>query len=98
METLPLPMTEILRYEATSMTRIEVPATKGLKAGQLVDYPLRAQKLVALTDEKNGKVQIQTHNCVIDLSHTPNSEITNLETFKKQGDTYGIVYRGTPKS
>lgn len=98
METLPLVMTEILRYEATSMTRIEVPATAGLKAGQLVDYPLRAQKLVALTDEQDGKVQIQTHNCVIDLSHTPVGEIANLETFKKQGDTYGIVYRGTPKS
>lgn len=98
METLPLVMTEILRYEATSMTRIEVTAPANLKAGQLVDYPLRAQKLVALTDEKDGKVQIQTHNCVIDLNHTPASEIANLETFKKQGDTYGIVYRGTPKS
>lgn len=98
MEILPILTTNILRYEATSMTRIEVPATQGLKAGQLVDYPLRAQKLVALTDEQDGKVQIQTHNCVIDLSRTPASEISNLETFKKQGDTYGIVYRGTPKS
>lgn len=88
----------IVHWEATSMTRESVPATTGLKAGQLVDYPLRNQKLVALTDEYDGKVQVQPHNCVIYLDHTPTSEIDNLDTFKKQGDTYGIVYRGTPQS
>lgn len=97
-ETLPLASTAIIQWEATSMTRVLVPATTGLKAGQLVNYPLRNQKLVALTDEYEGKVQVQPHNCVIHLDHTPTSEIENLETLKTQGDTYGIVYRGTPKS
>ena len=87
----------IIQWEATSMTRTEVSATVGTKAGQLVDYPLRNQKLVALTDEHDGKVQVQPHNCVIWLDFTPTSEIDDLEAFKKQGDTYGIVYRGAPK-
>lgn len=97
-ETLPTTTGEILHYEATSMTRELVPASSGLKAGQLVEFPLRGKKLVALTDEVDGKVQVQPHNCVIYLNHTPTSEIDDLETFKKEGDAHGIVYRGTPKA
>ena len=98
METLPLSVGEILHYEATSMTRENVPASTGLKAGQLVDFALRGAKVVALTDEHEGKVQVQPHNCVIDLRHTPAAEIEDLDAFKKAGDTHGIVYRGTLKT
>lgn len=98
MEKLSATMGAILHYEATSATRESVPATIGLKAGQLVQYPLRGQKLVALTDEYNGKVEVQPHNCIIYLDNTPASEIADVDSFKKQGDQFGIVYRGTPKS
>ena len=97
-ETLPTTTGEILHYEATSITRETVSADTGIKAGQLVDYPLRGQKLVALTDEADGKVQVQPHNCVIYLNFTPAAEIEDLDAFKKAGDAHGIVYRGTPKT
>ncbi|WII93184.1 oxaloacetate decarboxylase alpha chain [Kingella negevensis] len=98
MEKLPLNMGAILHYEATSATRESVTATTGLKAGQLVDYPLRGQKLVALTDEQDGKVTVQPYNCIVYLDNTPASEMEDWDAFKKQGDQFGIVYRGAPKS
>lgn len=98
METLPLTIGEILIYEATSATRETVPATTGLKAGQLVDYPLVDAKLVALTDEYEGTTQVQPFNCIIDLSHTPAAEIEDLDGFKRTAASYGIVYRNEPKA
>ena len=98
METLPLTIGDILHYEATSATRESVPASPGLKAGQLVDYPFRSKKLIALTDEYNGFTQVQPYNCIMDLSHTLASEIDDLDAFKLEGDSYGIVYRNAPKT
>ena len=73
-------------------------------------YPLRAANpwLVALTDEVNGEVVVQPHNCVINLDYVAEAEITGkkvnegaaanmkVEEFIAAGDAYGIVYVGTP--
>lgn len=91
MEVLGLKVSDILIAEVSSITRIEVPATTGLKAGQLVDYPLRGQKLVALTDERNGTVQIQPHNCIINLAYTPMSEIQAAFAVEAHSDVEGNV-------
>lgn len=92
-----------LKYEATPMTRVSVPAAKGTKMGTFVDYPLRGKKLLALTNEEDGKVQVQPHNCVIDLTLVKETDVNaaastggNLEGLQKDGDPYGIVYQGTP--
>nr|DAS54062.1 MAG TPA: hypothetical protein [Caudoviricetes sp.] len=93
-----------LKYEATPLTRVAVTAPKGTKAGTFVDAPLRdGKKLLALTDEADGKVLVQPHNCVIDLSLVKASDVNaaastggNLDGLKKDGDPYGIVYQGVP--
>lgn len=82
---------DILKSEADRLTRIEIPAPTGTKMGDLVEYKLRKQKLVALSDEQNGKVQVQPHNCVINLDFV-NLGSEKAETLAKQGDTYGIKY------
>ncbi|STZ03646.1 oxaloacetate decarboxylase alpha chain [Moraxella equi] len=82
---------DILKSEADRLTRIEIPAPTGTKMGELVEYKLRKQKLVALTNEEHGKVQVQPHNCVINLDFV-NLGSEKAETLAKQGDTYGIKY------
>lgn len=93
---------QLLKWEATSLTRVDVPAEAGTKAGTFVIYPLRGKKYLALTDEINGKVSIQPHNCVMDLTEIQAASIdaarTNLETMRTEDDVHGIVYIGTPKS
>lgn len=82
---------DILKSENDRLTRIEIPAPTGTKMGELVEYKLRKQKLVALTDEQHGTVQVQPHNCVINLDFVKlGSE--KAETLAKQGDQYGIKY------
>lgn len=102
-ETLGTVTGAYLKYEATHLTRVMVTASKGTKKGTFVDYPLRGKKLLALTDEVDGKVQVQPHNCVIDLSLVKATDVNaaastggNLEGLQKDGDPYGIVYQGTP--
>lgn len=50
-ETLGLNTGDILKYEATQLTRVKVKVAEGTKAGSWVDFSLRGTKLVALTDE-----------------------------------------------
>lgn len=103
------PVGDLLKWEATYQTRVAVPAPAGTKAGALVDYPLRAKKLVALTNEDNGAVVVQPHNCIIDLSTIRAADISTAlggttqtpktaEDLAKEGDGFGIVYIGTPIS
>ena len=109
-ETLPVQTGDLLKGEALLLSRRVVKAESGTKAGQLVKYPLRSSNpwLVALTDEVNGEVVVQPHNCVINLEHVAEAEITGkmvnegaaanmkVEEFIAAGDAYGIVYVGTP--
>lgn len=95
-------ISDFLKYEATPQTRVAVAATVGTKAGKFVEYPLRGKKLVALTDEADGKVIVQPLNCVIDLSKVADADVKaataekTLDALKKEGDAYGIVYQGAP--
>nr|DAO77947.1 MAG TPA: hypothetical protein [Caudoviricetes sp.] len=103
-ETLRPAIGAYLKYEATPLTRQSVAAPKGTQSGTFVDYPLRAgKKLLALTDEKDGMVVVQPHNCVVDLSLVKATDVNNaastggnLDGLKADGDAYGIVYQGTP--
>lgn len=99
-ETLGNVTADFLKWEATPLTRVTVSAAKGTKAGALVDFPLRSKKLVALTDEQDGVVVVQPHNCVIALDLVKEADITaaelTVDTLKTDGDAYGIVYRGEP--
>lgn len=105
-ETLSRPIGAFLKYEATPLTRMAVSAPKQTQAGTFVDFPLRAgKKLLALTDESDGKVVVQPHNCVVDLSLVKESDVNaaastggNLEGLQKDGDPFGIVYQGKPLS
>ncbi|SNU78690.1 oxaloacetate decarboxylase alpha chain [Neisseria zoodegmatis] len=103
-ETLGHVTGDFLKWEATPLTREAVTASKGTKIGTFVDYPLRTgKKLLALTDEQDGKVLVQPHNCIIDLSLVAATAVNaaastggNLDGLKKDGDPYGIVYQGAP--
>ena len=56
---------DILKSEADFNSRIAIAAPVGTKAGQPVNYVLRGEYLIALTDAVNGQVLVQPHNCVI---------------------------------
>lgn len=93
-ETLPLTASVFLKYEATPATRVQVPATKGTKIGQLVQYALANNvHFVALSDEKDGKVIIQPLNCVMDTRQIADTEITKAggyEAMMKAWLAYGV--------
>lgn len=95
---------DLLKAEADRHSRIVIKADN-IKIGQLVQHPERKQYLVALSDSERGKVLVQPHNCTINLDFVSETEITTkqngskaltVDDFKKQGDTYGIKYIGTP--
>lgn len=99
---------DILKSEADHNNRIAIPAAAGTKTGALVKYTERNEYLFALTDETNGEVLVQPHNCTVFLGSIPQATIdsvfTDVEglvpltvaTLKTQGDLYGIKYVGTP--
>ncbi len=101
---------DILKSEADSSNRIAIPATDGTKTGQMVKYTERNEYLIALTDETNGEVLVQPHNCTVFLGNIPQANIDavftdeeglvplTVATLKTQGDLYGIKYIGTPKA
>lgn len=101
---------DILKSEADSNSRVAIEAPEGTKTGQLVKFALRNEYLIALTDETNGDVLVQPHNCTvflgsisqanIDAVFTDEAEEVPLTTEQliKQGDLYGIKYVGTPKA
>lgn len=104
-ETLGVKSSSFIKWEATPLTRVAVAATAGTKAGAFVDYAPRGKKLLALTDEQDGVVLVQPHNCIIDLSLVAESAVNaaaseggNLAGLQKDGDPYGIVYQGTPQA
>ncbi|OAM31330.1 hypothetical protein A7P93_04725 [Eikenella corrodens] len=66
-------------------------------------HVLHIHRSNGLTNEEDGKVQVQPHNCVIDLTLVKETDVNaaastggNLEGLQKDGDPYGIVYQGTP--
>ena len=99
---------DILKSEADSSNRIAIPAEVGTKPGRLVKYTERNEYLFALTDETNGEVLVQPHNCTVFLGGIPQANIDAVftdeagevplttEVLIKQGDLYGIKYVGTP--
>lgn len=99
---------DILKSEADANSRIAIPAPVGTKVGQLVKFEERGEHLIALTDETNGEVLVQPHNCVIFLGGINQADIDAVFTdaeglvplttaqLIKQGDLYGIKYVGTP--
>lgn len=95
----------LLKYEATPLTRVSVPAAAGTKVGALVDYPPRNKPLVALTDEVDGHVIVQPHNCIINLEFVSAAAINTAlggtteapktsDDLAGLGDAFGIVYHG----
>ncbi len=95
-------ISDFLKYEATPQTRVAITASQGTKAGTFVSFPLRSEfKLLALTDEVDGKVIVQPHNCIINLDRCSDDAIRGgtsktggnvIEHLNKDGDPYGIVY------
>lgn len=95
-------ISDFLKYEATPLTRVKIDAMQGAKAGTFVNWPFRdGFKLLALTDEVDGKVIVQPHNCIINLNQCSDAEIRAgasksssnvIEQLNKDGDPYGIVY------
>ena len=95
-------ISDFLKYEATPLTRVKIDASQGTKAGTFVEWTLRnGVKLLALTDEADGKVIVQPHNCIINLNQCSDAAIRAgasksssnvIEQLNKDGDPYGIVY------
>ena len=99
-KTKALQVGDILKWEATPLTRIKVTAPKGTKAGQLfvlnpseqgtvdkgvfLECPLE----VALTDEEDGQVVIQPLNAVLNgkvIAEHAQFEASYLAAFSYRG-------------
>lgn len=91
---------DILKWEATPLTRIKVTAPKGTKAGQLfvldpseqgtVDKGvfLECPIEVALTDEEDGQVVIQPLNAVLNgkvIAEHAQFDVSCLSAFSYRG-------------
>ena len=93
-EVLGVGIGDILKFEATTLTRVKVKVSEGTRAGDWVNFSLRGNKLVALTDEQDGYALVQPHNCIIDLRYCAKPE--NISDTLQQGDRFGIQYIGAP--
>ena len=69
---------DILQWEATQLSRVEVPCENTVKAGDLVEYALVGKRFVALQNAVNGKTVIQPVNCIIDANYV-DSVTTELQ-------------------
>jgi putative pilus assembly secretion protein len=93
-EVLGVGIGDILKFEATALTRVKVKVPNGTRAGDWVNFSLRDNKLIALTDEQDGYALVQPHNCIIDLRYCAKPE--NIADTLQQGDRFGIQYIGAP--
>lgn len=99
-QTMPLPLSAYLKWENTHHTRQMVDAPKGTKMGEFVDYAPYGSKLLALSDEKDGKVMVQPKNCVIEYSNLTEQAIAKAGDMKgiiAAGSAHGIMYRNAPE-
>lgn len=99
---------DLLKHEDSYKSREEIPAPVGTTIGQLVKHPTRKQYLVALSDERFGKVAVQPRDCTIFLDNVAQADIEAVFTDEEgtvpltvdeliaQGDAHGIRYIGTP--
>lgn len=98
-QTMPFRLSAYLKWENTAHTRQVVDAPKGTKMGEFVDYAPYGSKLLALSDEKDGKVMVQTKDCVIEysnLSEKAIAQVDDWQTLVNIAVNYGIVYRNAP--
>ena len=88
-EVLGVGIGDILKFEATALTRVKVKVSEGTRAGDWVNFSLRDNKLVALTDEQDGYALVQPHNCIIDLRYCAKPE--NIADTLQQGENWSYV-------
>lgn len=98
-QTMPYPLSAYLKWENTPHTRQTIAAPKGTKMGEFVDYAPYGTKLLALSDEHDGKVMVQPKDCIIEygnLSEKAIAQVDNWQTLVNTAVNYGIVYRNAP--
>lgn len=98
-QTMPLPLSAYLKWENTPHTRQTIAAPKGTKMGEFVDYAPYGTKLLALSDEHDGKVMVQPKDCIIEYSNLSEKAIAQVgdwQTLVNTAVNYGIVYRNAP--
>ena len=93
---------DLLKDEASTGNRVDIPAPAGLKAGELVKYEPRNQYLVALTDEINGKTLVQPFNCVMFADNISETSLTatkvTVQQLANEGEAHGIKYISLKKN
>lgn len=93
---------DLLKDEASTGNRVDIPAPVGLKAGELVEYTPRGQYLVALTDETFGKTLVQPFNCVMFADNISEASLEahslTVQDLANQGEAHGIKYISLSKN
>ena len=93
-ETLPLTADAFLKWEATPLTRVSIPAQKGTKTGQLV---VSWKKETTMTINKPTKhygangFQYKPQHGVVVLCENEKHQQSIYETLKKQGLKLKVV-------
>lgn len=98
-QTMPLPLSAYLKWEQTAHTRQMIAAPKGTKMGTFVDYAPSGSKLLALSDEVDGKVMVQPKNCLIEWSSITATAIEragDIQAIVNAGAKHGVIYRNAP--
>ena len=98
-QTMPYPLGAYLKWESSPHTRQVIDAPAGTKMGEFVDYAPYGSKLLALSDEQNGKVVVQPQSCVIEYANISPAAIEKAGDFQaivNVGAAHGIVYQNAP--
>lgn len=98
-QTMPYPLGAYLKWENSPHTRQVIDAPAGTKMGEFVDYAPYGSKLLALSDEQNGKVMVQPQDCIIEYTNLSADAIAKAGDFQaivNAGVNHGIVYRNAP--
>lgn len=99
-QTMPYPLGAYLKWENSPHTRELIDAPQGTKMGDIVDYEPRGSKLIALSDEQNGKVMVQPHQCVIELASVDPKKLAigneGLQALIMRNEAYGVIYHNAP--
>lgn len=101
-QTMPYPLGAYLKWENTPHTREQIDAPEGTKLGDIVDYAPRGSKLIALSDERDGKVVVQPYHCVIELASVNPQKLSELgddglHALITLNQAYGVKYQSAPE-
>lgn len=90
-EVLGVGIGDILKFEATALTRVKVKVPDGTRAGDWVNFSLRDNKLVALTDERTDTLLFSRTTVLLTCVIVPSLKILLISCSKATDSAFNIL-------